>query len=122
MSGALHPLYNYGIYVSIAHERVLNWVKESLSFYASTEVEEDSRCEEDRECIPSEKCPEYNSDRERLQSYSKDGKTNDYENLKLQLQNLVCNRQQRKICCRKTGTNQQFNKGAYSHHVTRTSH
>ena len=30
VSGALYPLYNFGIYVSIAHERVLNWVKDSL--------------------------------------------------------------------------------------------
>ena len=118
VSGALHPLYNYGIYVSIAHERVLNWAKESLSLYAKTEVEEDSKCEDDQECIQSEKCPEYKSQRERLRSYQNAGNTNEYESLKIQLKELVCNKQQRKICCRKTGTNHHSNEGPYSHHIT----
>ena len=118
VSGALYPLYNFGIYVSIAHERVLNWAKESLSLYAKTEVEENSRCEYDQKCISSEKCPEFKSQKERLRSYKNDGNTNEFESLKIQLQVLICNRHLRKICCRKTGTNQQSNEGLYSHHVT----
>ena len=55
-------------------------------------------CSHDSECVPSDQCDSYLSDYEKLKTL-KSG-TSEYNVLLSKLKSLVCNKSERKICCR----------------------
>ena len=76
---------------------------ETTKQVSTANEDEDRPCEAGKDCVPAESCEVFKAEREKLNRLSRGSEQR--KMLLEKLRSLVCNKQDKKICCEKSAGN-----------------